>query len=95
MRVFQPRPEFIKPHPLRADIVKIPWVETPGSPNSPYEYNNYAHAALSSILSALKSGDKESVHIWLKTAKIQICGALRAINKSYAKVPPPSRSAKK
>lgn len=91
MKIDQPKPEYLKPAPPHANLVKIPRVETSGHPASPYKYNNDVHAALHSILAGLMCREKKDVRYWLETAQGQLDDAVNAIKKPRAKVPPSSQ----
>lgn len=87
MKQSQTRPRYLKPEVNRQHVIVLPYVDTCGAPNSPYEWNNGAHAAVHSILAALNSNDLVNVHAWLETAKGQLDDAVVASEKRYAKVP--------
>lgn len=80
------RPQFLQTKPFY--IVQIPWVQTSGAKGSAYEWNNYAHAALHSILAAMQCQSKEDVRYWLTVARRQMNGAVKRIGASSAKVMP-------
>lgn len=87
MKIKQPMPEYQKPAPPRAHLVRIPWVETSGHPASPYRYNNAVHAALHSILAGMMCQKKTDARYWFETAQGQLDDAVDAIRKPRAKVP--------
>lgn len=79
------RPEYLKNKPYH--LVKIPWVATTGMPECPSEYNNALHAAVHSILSAMKMDEMEHVLHWAKAARRQLNAAIREAQKPGAAVP--------
>lgn len=92
MKINQPKPRFIRHGEAeikrRAHLLELPWVETSGHPASPYKYNNGVHAAVHSIIAAMKGRNKEDVRYWLETAQRQLNDAVEAIKKPHAKVVP-------
>lgn len=83
----QPKPEFLKPAPARAHLVKIPWCETSGHTASPYAYKSAVHAALHSILAGMMCRKKKDVAYHLETAQGQLADAVKSVKRPRAKVP--------
>ncbi len=87
----QPQPRDIRTGKAqiakRSRLIELPWVETSGSPQSPYRYNNGLHAAVASLLAAMRCHEKEDVVYWMLTAEGQLSDALAAIKNPRAKVP--------
>lgn len=79
------KPEYLKTKPHY--LVKIPWVATSGNDACPCEYNNGLHAAVHSLLSAMKCDEMEHVQIWTKTSRRQLNAAIRASSQPGAMVP--------
>lgn len=79
------KPEYLKTKPLY--LVKIPWVATSGNKACPCEYNNCLHAAVHSLLGAMKCDEMEHVQTWMKTARRQLNAAIRESSKPGAMVP--------
>lgn len=83
---------FVAEHPwlqegICAQHSPNPWVATSGSEACPCEYNNSLHAALHSLLSAMKCDEMEDVQKWMKTASRQLKAAIRESAKPGAMVP--------
>jgi hypothetical protein len=92
MKINQPRPRFIRhgdaQKKRRSHLLELPWVQTSAHPFSPYEYNNYVHAAVHSIIAGMQCARKKDVRGWLENAQKQLAGAVDAIKKRRAKVVP-------
>ena len=79
------KPEYLKNKPHY--LVKIPWVATSGSKECPWAYNNGLHAAVHSLLAAMKCDEMQDVQTWMKTARRQLNAAIRKSSKPGASVP--------
>ena len=88
MSIKQRQPEFLLPENNGEHIVKIPYVATSGASSSPYAYNNALHAALHSVLAAMKCGHERDILLWIKDASRQLADAQNALNKRGARVVP-------
>jgi hypothetical protein len=87
-RVTQRRPVYLetgKPGERQRYLIDLPWITTSGRP--PYGHNNGAHAAVHSILAALKCDHLRDVRYWLLAAKDQLDGAVKDAHKPHARVP--------
>lgn len=81
------RPRYLKNKPFH--LVRIPWVATSGQRSCPFEYNNGLHAAVHSVLAAMKvRKDMGCALYWAKTARRQIKAAIRALQKPGARLLP-------
>jgi len=90
-RITQARPSYIEngePGQPPRYLIDLPWSTTSGHEASPFEYNNGAHAAVHSILAALRCNKKKDVTSWLTDAKRQIDDAVKALAKPYARIVP-------
>lgn len=79
------RPEYQKNKPYH--LVKIPYVATTGSKDCPHEYNNWLHASVHSLLAALQCSEMKDVQYWMKQARRQLNGGIKAAAKHGASVP--------
>jgi len=82
---FHQKPEFIKTKPYC--LMKIPWVATSGSDACPCQYNNALHAAVHSLLTAMRRDLMEDVRYWMKRSRNELNHAIRASAKPGAMVP--------
>lgn len=80
------RPVYLQTTPHY--VIQLPWVSTSGSPRSPYEWVNGAHAAIHSLVSALKQTDLVNARDQMAVAHWQITKAKKAVCKLDAKVLP-------
>ena len=91
--ITQKKPHYIRTKP--SYLVYIPYHSTTGEPDCPHEYNNSLHAAVHSLISAMKVDDIDSAYFWLREGRRQLTHALKALNKpGAALVPAPTKGAK-
>lgn len=92
MKITQRKPTHRNDVAARMHHYTLPWVETSGHENSPYEHNNCLHAAISSAMAALQMDNIKDVRFWLGVAARQINEGVVAANKPYARtVPEPKK----
>lgn len=89
MRVTQRRPVYLQtgaPGELETRyLIDLPWTTTSGS--GPFRYNNLAHAALHSLLAALKCGKIADARSWILESKRQLDLAAEYVMEKSARVP--------
>lgn len=74
-------------------VIRLPWVRTSGDPRSPFSYANGTHAAVHSLLCALRGDDIENVRFWLDEASAQIHIAKENAAQPHARaVPRPKKN---
>lgn len=79
------KPEYLKNKTYY--LIKIPFCATTGMPECPCEYHNGLHAAVHSLLAAMKGDKMEHVQEAMKTARRQLNAAIRESAKPGATVP--------
>ncbi len=68
-------------------LIHLPWVATTGMSDCPCEYNNGLHAAVHSLLAAMKMDELHHAIAWMEQARDQLNDALRTARKPGASVP--------
>lgn len=84
-KLIHQKPEFMKTKPYC--LVKIPWVATSGSDACPCKYNNALHAAVHSLLAAMRGDHMDNVRYWMIRSRNELNDAIRASKKAGAMVP--------
>lgn len=87
-RLTQRRPVVGSDPENRMHLVSIPWVETSGRSGCPYGHNNWTHAVLWSVLTAMGMDTTKDALQWLKEAERQLLGAIRSLENPKARIVP-------